>query len=293
YAVVTGGNKGIGFEICRQLASNGVLVILTARDQNRGLEAVQKLKNDDSALSDYIIFHQLDVADSSSVSALADFVRTQFGKLDILVNNAAIFGAIIHEDAMRAAGLDKHDGPPKINWLEVITDTYELAVECLKINYYGAKQMTDAFLPLLELSDSPRIVNVSSGMGKLKNVKNEWAVSVFSDVESLNEEKIEQVLDQFLKDFKQGLLETKGWPLRASTYILSKAAMNAYTRMMANKYPKVCMNCVCPGYVKTDFNFNTGIRSVEEGAKGPVKVALFGDGSPTGKFFDQTEEGAF
>ncbi|CAN1175344.1 (+)-neomenthol dehydrogenase [Linum perenne] len=60
--------------------------------------------------------------------------------------------------------------------------------------------MTDAFLPLIELSDSPRIVNVSSGMGKLKN---EWAVSVFSDVESLNEEKIEQVLDQFLRDFKQ------------------------------------------------------------------------------------------
>ncbi|CAN1175347.1 (+)-neomenthol dehydrogenase [Linum perenne] len=245
----------MGFEICRQLASNGVLVILTARDQNRGLEAVQKLINDDSALSDYIIFHQLDVADSSSVSSLADFVRTQFSKLDILVNNAAIFGAIIHED------------------------TYELAVECLKINYYGAKQMTDAFLPLIELSDSPRIVNVSSGMGKLKNVKNEWAVSVFSDVESLNEEKIEQVLDQFLRDFKQGLLETKGWPLRASAYILSKAAMNAYTRMMANKYPKVCMNCVCPGYVKTDFNFNTGIRSVEEGAKGPVKLALLSDGS--------------
>ncbi|CAN1175349.1 (+)-neomenthol dehydrogenase [Linum perenne] len=249
----------MGFEICRQLASNGVLVILTARDQNRGLEAVQKLINDDSALSDYIIFHQLDVADSSSVSSLADFVRTQFSKLDILVL--------------------LHDGPPKIKWLEVITDTYELAVECLKINYYGAKQMTDAFLPLIELSDSPRIVNVSSGMGKLKNVKNEWAVSVFSDVESLNEEKIEQVLDQFLRDFKQGLLETKGWPLRASAYILSKAAMNAYTRMMANKYPKVCMNCVCPGYVKTDFNFNTGIRSVEEGAKGPVKLALLSDGS--------------
>ncbi|CAN1318343.1 (+)-neomenthol dehydrogenase, partial [Linum perenne] len=235
----------MGFEICRQLASNR---------------------------SDYIIFHQLDVADSSSVSSLADFVRTSSANstswyyyivvllVISLVNNAAIFGAIIYEDAMRAAGLDKHDGPPKINWLEVITDTYELAVECLKINYYGAKQMTDAFLPLLELSDSPRIVSVSSGMGKLK---------------------IEQVLDQFLRDFKQGLLETKGWPLRASAYILSKAAMNAYTRMMANKYPKVCMNCVCPGYVKTDFNFNTGIRSVEEGAKGPVKLALLSDGSPT------------
>lgn len=85
YAVVTGGNKGIGFEICKQLAAKGIVVILTARNERRGSEAVEKLKA--SGLLDNIVFHQLDVADSSSVVAAADFVRTRFGKLDILVSS--------------------------------------------------------------------------------------------------------------------------------------------------------------------------------------------------------------
>ena len=89
YAVVTGANKGIGFGICKQLASNGIVVLLTARDEKRGLEAVQKLK--DSGLSDYLLFHQLDVADQASVDSLLDFVKTHFGKLDILVPFQKLF----------------------------------------------------------------------------------------------------------------------------------------------------------------------------------------------------------
>ncbi|CAI0627649.1 unnamed protein product [Linum tenue] len=285
YAVVTGGNKGIGFEICRQLASHGVLVVLTARDENRGLQAVQKLRDGDPALSENLVFHKLDVADSSSISSLADFIRAQFGKLDILVNNAAIFGATMDVDVMRAVGQDR--------WFESITDTYELAEECLKTNYHGAKQMIETFLPLLQQSDLPRIVNVSSGMGKLKNVKNEWATSVLSDVENLTEEKVEQVLNQYLKDFKEGSLATKGWPRGASAYTLSKAALNGYSRIIAKKYPNLCINCVCPGYVKTDINQNTGFRTPDEGAEGPVKLALLPYGGPSGRFFDQTEEGSF
>ncbi|XP_020084216.1 short-chain dehydrogenase/reductase 2b-like [Ananas comosus] len=80
-AVVTGGNKGIGLEICRQLASTGVRVILTARDEKRGLEAAEKLKQ--SGLSD-VIFHRLDVTDSSGIASFAEFVKISFGKLDIL-----------------------------------------------------------------------------------------------------------------------------------------------------------------------------------------------------------------
>ncbi|CAI0379527.1 unnamed protein product [Linum tenue] len=288
YAVVTGGNKGIGFEICRQLASNGVLVVLTARDENRGLQAVQKLRDGDPALSDNLVFHKLDVADSSSISSLADFIRTQFGKLDILVNNAGIFGATMDVDVMRAVGPDRSK-----QWLESITDTYELAEECLKTNYHGAKQMIETFLPLLQQSDLPRIVNVSSGLGKLKNVKHEWATSVLSDVENLTEEKVEQVLNQYLKDFKEGSLATKGWPRGASAYTLSKAALNGYSRIIAKKYPNLCINCVCPGYVKTDINQNTGFRTPDEGAEGPVKLALLPYGGPSGRFFDQTEEGSF
>ncbi|CAI0379523.1 unnamed protein product [Linum tenue] len=294
YAVVTGGNKGIGFEICRQLASNGVLVVLTARDENRGLQAVQKLRDGDPALSDNLVFHKLDVADSSSISSLADFIRTQFGKLDILVNNAGIFGATMDVDVMRAVGsiLLIYLSSSK-QWLESITDTYELAEECLKTNYHGAKQMIETFLPLLQQSDLPRIVNVSSGLGKLKNVKHEWATSVLSDVENLTEEKVEQVLNQYLKDFKEGSLATKGWPRGASAYTLSKAALNGYSRIIAKKYPNLCINCVCPGYVKTDINQNTGFRTPDEGAEGPVKLALLPYGGPSGRFFDQTEEGSF
>ena len=82
--MVTGGNKGIGFGICKQLASNGIVVVLTARDQKKGLEAVDKLKSE-YGVPGQVVFHQLDVTDPTSVSSLATFLRTQFGKLDILV----------------------------------------------------------------------------------------------------------------------------------------------------------------------------------------------------------------
>ncbi|GJN26915.1 hypothetical protein PR202_gb14882 [Eleusine coracana subsp. coracana] len=83
------GNKGIGLEVCRQLAGNGVTVVLTARDEKRGTEAVEKLKG--SGISD-VLFHQLDITDASSITGLADFLKTRFGRVDILVNDAAYGG---------------------------------------------------------------------------------------------------------------------------------------------------------------------------------------------------------
>jgi len=82
-AVVTGGNKGIGLEVCRQLAGNGVAVILTARDEARGAAAVEKLRG--AGLSD-VIFHQLEVTDARSIARLADFLKARVGKLDILAS---------------------------------------------------------------------------------------------------------------------------------------------------------------------------------------------------------------
>lgn len=82
YAVVTGANKGIGLAICKQLASKGVTVILTARDEQRGIESVEKLSK--HGLSEFLLFHQLDVTDPASIASLTDFITTQFGKLDIL-----------------------------------------------------------------------------------------------------------------------------------------------------------------------------------------------------------------
>ena len=80
--MVTGANKGIGLEVCRQLAGNGLTVVLTARDEARGLAAVEKLN--EAGFSD-VVFHQLEITDAKSIARLADFLKTRFGKLDILV----------------------------------------------------------------------------------------------------------------------------------------------------------------------------------------------------------------
>ena len=87
--MVTGGNKGIGLEVCRQLADSGVAVVLTARDETRGAAAVEKLRG--LGLSN-VIFHQLDITDAPSIARLVVFFKTRFGKLDILVNNAGFVG---------------------------------------------------------------------------------------------------------------------------------------------------------------------------------------------------------
>lgn len=286
YAVVTGANKGIGFEICKQLASNGIKVVLTARDEKRGIDSLEKFKG--THLFDHVIFHQLDVVDPASVASLAQFVKHQFGKLDILVNNAGIGGAMVDEETLRASRTKGNDATGgQIEWEKILTDSHELAVQCLQTNYYGAKRMVEHFIPILESSDSPRIVNVSSSMGKLKGLKNERAKGIFSDVDNLTEEKVDEILEEYLNDLKEGLLEAKGWPATLSAYTLSKIAMNAYTRILAKKYTSFCINCVCPGFVKTDINYNTGILCVEDGAETPVKVALFPHGGPSGCFFDR------
>ena len=80
---MTRANKGIGFGICKQLASKGITVVLTARDEKRGLEAVENPR--ELGLSDFVVFHQLDVTKPASIASLADFIRSHYGKLDILV----------------------------------------------------------------------------------------------------------------------------------------------------------------------------------------------------------------
>ncbi|CAL5192630.1 unnamed protein product [Lathyrus oleraceus] len=270
-AVVTGSNKGIGFETVKILASNGIQVVLTARDEKKGNEAIEKLK--EFGLSDNAMFHQLDVTDPTSITSLVDFVKTHFGRLDILVNNAGVSGVNPYETVGST-----------VDW-EQLTQTYEMVQKCLRTNYYGVKETTEAFLPLLNLSNSPKIVNVSSQAGLLKNIQNQWAQKVFNDVENLTEEGIDEVLREFVKDFKEDSLENKGWPTFLSAYIVSKAAMNSYTRILAKKNPNLCSNCVCPGFVKTDINRNTGMLSVDQGAASVVRLALLPHGSPSGLFY--------
>lgn len=275
YAVVTGSNKGIGFETVKMLASNGVKVVLTARDEKKGNEAIQKLKQ--FGLADQVMFHQLDVTDSASITSLVQLFKKQFGRLDILVNNAGVSGVNPYETVGST-----------VDW-EKLTQTSDMTENCLRTNYYGVKETTDAFLPLLKLSNSSKIVNVSSQAALLKNIPNQWAKRVFDDIENLTEEKIDEVLKEFIKDFKEGSLENKGWPTIMSAYIISKAAMNSYTRILAKKYPNMCINCVCPGFVKTDINKNTGMLPVDQGAASVVRLALLPDGSPSGLFFIREE----
>jgi NAD(P)-dependent dehydrogenase (short-subunit alcohol dehydrogenase family) len=136
-ALVTGGNRGIGFEVCRQLAALGITVLLTGRTLENATRAAAVLEGD---LRPY----PLDVADDASVTRLAESVQAEFGRLDILVNNAAInFDITVH-----TASAD----------LAIVRDT-------LETNLFGVWRTTQAFLPLLRASAHPRIVNVSSEYG--------------------------------------------------------------------------------------------------------------------------------
>ncbi|MDE0340704.1 MAG: SDR family oxidoreductase [Nitrospinae bacterium] len=141
-AVVTGGNKGIGFGICRALAMEGVRTILTARDVSRGEIAKEQLKKEGLE----VVFHPLDVAAQDSIDSLAGFLTREFGRLDILINNAAI---------RKDAGMAGLDVP------------IEIVREMMEINVYGPLMLCQALAPLLKKSAAGRIVNVSSGMGSL------------------------------------------------------------------------------------------------------------------------------
>ena len=140
-ALITGANKGIGLEIARQLGTQGITVLIGARDEKRGSEAAEKLQ------AENIDAHavQLDVTNQQSIDAAAKHIESEFGKLDILVNNAGI-------------GID--NAPPSQLDMEILRRTYET-------NFFGVFAVTKAMLPLLHNSQAGRIVNISSGLGSL------------------------------------------------------------------------------------------------------------------------------
>ncbi|KAF7010016.1 hypothetical protein CFC21_024490 [Triticum aestivum] len=271
-AVVTGGSKGIGLEACKQLAGGGAItVVLTARDEARGTAAVEQIKRLGHA---DVIFHQLDITDASSIARLADFIKTRFAKLDILFNGM--------------------DAGQRIDWMWTsCRQTYETAKQGLQTNYYGTKRVTEALLPLLRSSSDGRIVNVSSNFGLLSFFRNEELKQELNDVDNLTEEGLDELLAMFLKDFESGGAEARGWPAEFSAYKVAKAAMNAYSRILAKRHPELRVNCAHPGYVKTDITRNSGILTPEEGARNITSVALLPEGGPTGKYFSEGEEASF
>ena len=141
-AVVTGGNRGIGFEICRQLAARGARVVLTARKRAAGEAAVKKLTGHERAVA----FHPLDVTEGASIETLRDFLKDTYGHVDVLINNAGIIA--------------KGEAPA----LKVDLATVWLTLET---NALAPLHLAQALAPLLKRGSSPRIVNMSSGMGAL------------------------------------------------------------------------------------------------------------------------------
>lgn len=141
-ALVTGANKGIGFEIARQLAGRGDTVVLGARNEERGREAEAKLKAENFDAH----FVHLDVEDAASHQRAAKFVAERFGRLDVLVNNAGV----------ALDGSFKASDVPQ----DLLRKTFDT-------NFFGVIAVTQAFLPLLRKSAAGRIVNVSSGLGSL------------------------------------------------------------------------------------------------------------------------------
>lgn len=116
-----------------------------------------------------------------------------------------------------------------------------------------------------------------------------------NNIDNLSEERLDELSELFLKDFKNGQLEPHGWPVEGGypAYKVSKALGNAYSRIIAKKHPTLCINCVHPGYVDTDMNFHTGVLTVEEGARGALILALLPKGGMTGAYLDCTEVASF
>jgi NAD(P)-dependent dehydrogenase (short-subunit alcohol dehydrogenase family) len=142
-ALVTGGNKGIGLEVGRQLGRAGMMVLLGARNQNLGDAAAARLRDEDGSEARSIL---LDLAKRETMASAAKLLAAEYGHLDVLVNNAGI--------------ADPADGPPSSAEIAAVRRVFET-------NFFATLEVTQAMLPLLRKSEAGRIVNVSSGLGSL------------------------------------------------------------------------------------------------------------------------------
>ncbi|GAA3417498.1 SDR family NAD(P)-dependent oxidoreductase [Streptosporangium vulgare] len=234
-ALVTGANKGIGYEIAVGLGALGWSVGVGARDDRRRTSAVEKLR-----AADVDAFGvPLDVTDDASATAAARLIEERAGRLDVLVNNAAITGGMPQE-------------PSRVD-----PATIRTAVET---NVIGVIRVTNAMLPLLRRSTSPRIVNMSSSVGSLTR--------------------------------QSGLAGERTTGPVAVAYAPSKTFLNAVTVQYARELSgtNILINLGCPGFVATDLNGFRGVRTPAQGAAIAVKLATLPDDGPTGGFFEDAGE---
>ncbi|WP_327292920.1 SDR family NAD(P)-dependent oxidoreductase [Streptomyces sp. NBC_01198] len=221
--LVTGGNKGLGRETARRLIKLGHTVYIGSRDAERGRVTAAELG------AGLLV---LDVTEDASVTAAAEELRRREGRLDVLVNNAGVFEGVI--------------GAAAATHLRAVLD----------VNVVGLMAVTYAFLPLLQESHAPVIVNVSSSLGSF------------------------------------GVVTDSGRPEShhvTPVYSASKAAVNMLTAQYAKGLPQLRVNAVEPGFSATDLHGMTGqgIQSPEEGAEAIVRYATIGPDGPTGTFADR------
>jgi NAD(P)-dependent dehydrogenase (short-subunit alcohol dehydrogenase family) len=221
--LITGANKGLGFEAARRLIAAGHTVYIGSRDAERGRRAAEQL-------GARVV--QLDVTDDASVEAAVNAIEAD-GGLDVLINNADI------------AIEWRSDNNVVIGAADVTAD---LMRQTFETNVFGTVRVLHAFLPLLQRSTAPVVVNVSSGLASLTRVS------------------------------------IPGTP--AYAYPASKTAVNRITVQYAKAFPNMRINAVEPGFTKTDLNGNTGIQTVEQGAEIIVRMAQVAPDGPTAGYFD-------
>jgi NAD(P)-dependent dehydrogenase (short-subunit alcohol dehydrogenase family) len=239
-ALVTGANKGIGLQIAKDLAAHGFTVLVGSRKLERGDAAAKGIDGDAHAI-------QLDVTDQTSIRNAAKRIRDEFGRLDVLVNNAGI------SHAVELPGWNLEDaielGRASVVPLDEVRAVFET-------NVFGVIAVTQAMLPLLREAPAARIVNVSSTAGSM----------------TLNADPSHPSRELF-----------------GPSYSGSKAALNAVTLAFAIELEStpIKVNAACPGFTGTDLNNFAGTRSVAEGAREPVRLALLGSDGPTGTFSNE------
>lgn len=255
-AVVTGANRGIGFEVCRQLAQQGIHVVLTARSGDAAQAACEALKGDGLSVEPY----PLDVARPDTVLALSAHMTAEHGGADILVNNAGI----------TMNGFDA-----------------EVARTTIDVNFFGALRVTERLLP--QMRPGGRVVMLSSGLADRHGMARGLAAR-FTDPR-LTIEELSGLMEKFVADVAAGRHTREGWP--SSAYGVSKTGLNALAVVLARQLEgdprRILVNAVCPGWVRTAMGGPGAPRSVEHGAETPVWAALLPEGGPTGGFFRDME----
>lgn len=240
-ALITGANTGIGLQIAKDLSGHGFTVLVGSRNLAYGETAAKGIGAEAHAL-------QLDVTDQASISAAAERVRGEFGRLDVLVNNAGISHAGKPGQPGRPLPEVARSGLLTVAPLDEVRAVFET-------NVFGVIAVTQAMLPLLREAPAARIVNVGSSGGSL----------------TLNSDPANTHRAMF------------------GAYSASKSASHAIALAfaLALESEGIKVNIACPGFTSTALNNFAGTRSVEEGAREAVRLALLGADGPTGTFSDE------